>query len=406
VKKILKGIAIVVAVLASAGGVLASFVAIRGIPSYSRPAIQFHAESTPQSVAHGRKLVHLLCMNCHFDPATRALTGKRMRDVPAKFGTIFAPNITQDAVNGIGSWSDGELAFLFRTGIRRDGRYEPPYMIKLPNASDDDIAAIIAFLRSDDVMVKPSAVASHPPQPTFLVKMLCYFAFRPLPYPSKPISAPSKTNRVAYGRYLANDLLDCYGCHSADFRTNDPLQPERSAHFYGGGNQFRGPDGSSIESPNITADGETGIGSWSEKQFVNALGHGFRPDKSPVRYPMPRYVEMDNHESAAIFAYLRTVPILVGPYRHQVGTMISKGSVGQELYEKYGCDGCHGRAGDGPIDLRRATRKFSTDEELTAFLKRPSGSDPGNQMPAFEGIVGEEEYASLIAHIRSLQIDK
>jgi hypothetical protein len=32
--------------------------------------------------------------------------------------------------------------------------------------------------------------------------------------------------------------------------------------------------------------------------------------------------------------------------------------------------------------------------------------DPGNPMPAFEGIVAEEEYASLIANIRSLQIDK
>src|SRR5215831_20906402 len=153
-RKLLKRTAIVVAVLAAIACGLATFVAVRGIPSYAHPAIQFHVESTPQVVAHGRKLVRLLCMDCHFDPTTRALTGKRMRDVPSKFGTIFAPNITQDAANGIGSWSDGELAFLFRTGIRRDGRYEPPYMIKLPNASDDDIADIIGFLRSDDVMVK------------------------------------------------------------------------------------------------------------------------------------------------------------------------------------------------------------------------------------------------------------
>jgi mono/diheme cytochrome c family protein len=236
--------------------------------------------------------------------------------------------------------------------------------------------------------------------------MLCYFAFRPLPYPSKPINAPQETDRVAHGRYLANGLLDCYGCHSADFRTNDERRPERSTHFYGGGNLFRGSDGSSIESPNITADAATGIGSWTEEQFVNALSRGFRPDKSPVRYPMPRYAELDNDERAAIFAYLRTVPVLAGPHRPQVGTMISNGSVGEQLYEKYGCDGCHGKVGDGPIDLRRAMGKFPADEKLTAFLKRPSDIDPGNQMPAYEGVVSEEEYASLIAHIRSLQIDK
>ena len=247
-------------------------------------------------------------------------------------------------------------------------------MIKLPNASDDDVAAIIAFLRSDDVMVKPSPVASHPPAPSFLVKMLCYVAFQPLPYPSKPISAPTRTNRVVYGRYLANGLLDCYSCHSADFQTNDPLQPERSTHFYGGGNKFRSVEGSTIESPNITGDVRTGIGSWSVEQFVNALRRGFRPDRSEVRYPMPRYVELEDDESAAIFAYLRTVPILVGPYRHQEDAMTFSGSVGQQLYEKYGCDGCHGKAGDGPIDLRRATKKFTTDEKLTAFLKRPPTS--------------------------------
>ena len=405
-RKPLKRTAIVVAALATIACGLATFVAVRGIPSYDHPSIQFRVESTPETVAQGRKLVRLLCMDCHFDPATRALTGKRMRDVPSKFGTIFAPNITQHVANGIGSWSDGELAFLFRTGIRRDGRYEPPYMIKLPNASDDDIAAIIAFLRSDDVMVKASAVSSHPSEPSFLVKMLCYFAFRPLPYPSKPISAPPKTDRVAYGRYLANGLLDCYSCHSADFRTNNPLKPERSAHFYGGGNLFRSTENSTIESPNITADVRTGIGSWSEEQFVNALRRGFRPDRAPMRYPMPRYVELENDESGAIFAYLRTVPILVGPHRSQPNTMTLNGSAGQQLYEKYGCDGCHGKGGDGPIDLRRATKKFTTDERLTAFLKHPSDIDPGNQMPAFEGIVAEEEYASLLAHIRSLQIDK
>ena len=397
-RKVLKRAAIVVAILVVAAGGLAIFVAVRGIPSYAHSPVRFHVESTPQAVLHGRKLVRLLCMDCHFDPTTRALTGKRMRDVPAKFGTIFAPNITQDVAHGIGSWSDGELAFLFRTGIRRDGRYEPPYMIKLPNASDDDIAAIIAFLRSDDVMVKPSAVASHRPEPSFLVKMLCYFAFRPLPYPSEPLRAPDKTNRVGYGRYLANGLLDCYSCHSADFRTNHPLEPERSAHFYGGGNLFRGADGSAIESPNITADEETGIGSWSEEQFVAALRLGFRPDRSPVRYPMPRYVELQDDESAAIFAYLRTVPILAGP-RHREGTVALTGSLGQQLYGKYGCDGCHGKAGDGPIDLRHAAKKFTTDG------RGPSDIDPGNQMPGFAGIVAEEEYAPLIAHIRSLQID-
>lgn len=99
-RKVLKRAAIVVAILVVAAGGLAIFVAVRGIPSYAHPPVRFHVESTPQAVLHGRKLVRLLCMDCHFDPTTRALTGKRMRDVPAKFGTIFAPNITRMRLTG------------------------------------------------------------------------------------------------------------------------------------------------------------------------------------------------------------------------------------------------------------------------------------------------------------------
>src|SRR3974390_1457323 len=116
-RKILKSIGILMCALSVAAVGFAAYVAIRGIPFYTHPVIQFHVKFTPESVARGRKLARLLCMDCHFDPATRALTGKRMRDVPAKFGTIFAPNITQDSVHGVGSWSDEELAFLLRTGI-------------------------------------------------------------------------------------------------------------------------------------------------------------------------------------------------------------------------------------------------------------------------------------------------
>jgi len=82
VRKILKWVAIVMAFLGVSTGSWAIFIAVRGIPSYDHPVIQFRAESNPE-VAHGRKLVRLLCMDCHFDPATGALTGKRMHDVPS-----------------------------------------------------------------------------------------------------------------------------------------------------------------------------------------------------------------------------------------------------------------------------------------------------------------------------------
>ena len=102
-KRALKIAGLVMAILVVAAGSFCTYVAIRGIPSYRILQIKFQVKSTPQSVARGRKLVGLLCVSCHLDSATGALTGKHMEDVPAQFGSIYAPNITQDKNYGVGS---------------------------------------------------------------------------------------------------------------------------------------------------------------------------------------------------------------------------------------------------------------------------------------------------------------
>ena len=84
-------------------------------------------------------------------PAHRAI---RLPDLPAEFGAAFSKNITHDKDVGIGAWTDGELAFMLRTGINRQGKYTPPWMPKLPRIDDEEIASIIAFLRSDDSLVQ------------------------------------------------------------------------------------------------------------------------------------------------------------------------------------------------------------------------------------------------------------
>ena len=115
-------------------------------------------------MARGTRLAKMLCVSCHFDPATRVLSGRRMADVPPEFGAIYSANITRHQTHGIASWTDGEIVYLLRTGIRRDGRYAPPYMVKLPHASDEDILSIIAFLRSDDPLVAPNDTPTHVPR--------------------------------------------------------------------------------------------------------------------------------------------------------------------------------------------------------------------------------------------------
>lgn len=305
-KKVLKYLLILVALVLVAGIAFAGFISIRGVPTYEVKEIDYKVHATPEKIQRGKKLVMLLCKNCHYNEETNGLTGKRMLDAPAEFGVVYSQNITQDKTYGIGNYTDGQLLYLLRTGIKKNGQYTPPYMAKLPHMADDDIESIIAFLRSDDPLVAPKSVPDKPCEPSILTKFLCTVAFKPLPLPEKRIEMPDTSNKVEFGRYLVYNL-ECYTCHSADFKTLNILQPELTPGYLGGGNKPLNMEGKVIVTQNLTPD-ETGIGNWSEKQFVRALKYGIKEGEHALRYPMVPYVFLTDHEAESIFAYLQTVP--------------------------------------------------------------------------------------------------
>lgn len=73
---------------------------------------------------------------------------------------------------------------------------------------------------------------------------------------------------------------------------------------------FAGPWGVSFTA-NLTPDVETGLGSWSEKQFVDTLRTGRhlgigRPILPPM--PWPAFANATDDDLKAIFAYLRSMP--------------------------------------------------------------------------------------------------
>lgn len=282
-------------------------IGLRGIPSYPVEVPDYTVKLTPERVEKGRKMALLLCISCHGNEQTGYLTGKRMLDSPPEFGLAYAPNITRDPIHGIGEWTDGELLYFLRTGIKRDGQYTPPWMPKQPHLSDEDMASLIAFLRSDDRMVQPQPVADQPCEPSFLVKFLSHIAFKPLPMPEEPIPEPDTTDLVIYGRYL-NITLDCFACHSADFKKLNSLEPELSEGYMGGGNALYNKDGEMILSANLTPDHETGIGDWTSDQFIKALKYGYMENEPALRYPMLPYVYLSDKEAEAIFEYLRSLP--------------------------------------------------------------------------------------------------
>jgi mono/diheme cytochrome c family protein len=309
-KKALKIIGWAAGVVALTIGGLVAYVALTGVPRFAPPVTpDIVIKATPARLQRGAALAQLQCMPCHANRDNR-LTGKHMADVPALFGKVYSQNITQDPEKGIGKWTDGQLLHLLRTGIRPDGSMVG-IMISYPLMADEDLHSLVAWLRSDAYPVQ--ATQEEAPQAEFSLayKLLLHTVLRPVDVPQRVITVPDTNDEIAFGRYAANVVGDCYTCHSASVLTIDKLQPERSEGFYGGGFEMLDDQGKPIRTANITFDEETGIGGkYTKEQFIRALKVGVRPDGSLLRYPMEPRPGLTDREAGAIYAYLKTLPKL------------------------------------------------------------------------------------------------
>ncbi len=285
-----------------------AYIQIKGIPKYDPPVIkELTINPTPEKVEEGARISSLLCSNCHLGKDGR-LSGGPMKDLDPSFGKVWSRNITNHPTYGIGKWTPGEIAYFLRTGVRKDGTYAPIWMPKFTNLSDADLECIICFLKSDMPMLQASEAVHPADQISFLSKFLCNVVFKPMTFPDKPIVAPDTSDRVAYGKYVLQSKIECFTCHSADFKKLDMLVPEHSMGYLGGGNTLIDLEGRKIYSANITPDPVTGIGKWTYEDFYKAMKEGKRPDGKLLRYPMTPKTAMKDFEIQGIWAYLQTVP--------------------------------------------------------------------------------------------------
>ncbi len=102
--------------------------------------------------------------------------------------------------------------------------------------------------------------------------------------------------KVERGRYLAA-VGDCAGCHTAD-----------GGQAFAGGRPIETPFGI-VVATNITPDQETGIGAWTDDQFVRAVTLGIRRDGERLFPAMPYlyFTKATRDDVLAIRAYLATV---------------------------------------------------------------------------------------------------
>ena len=307
-RKFLKIVSILLGSLLLLISILALYVKTSSLPTYEVNAPELKISIDSAKVAEGYRIATALCSQCHASEDGK-LGGAFMEK--SAIGNIHAPNITQHPEHGIAKYTDGELALLLRTGIKRDGNYAPPWMSKLPHLSDEDLESVIAFLKSDHPMVQASDKERGPITYGLLGKALIKFGmFKPLPYPEEPVMAPKPTDKVAYGKYLATAKYECYGCHSESFMKVDIMVPENTPGYFGGGNQLKNKKEEIMLSKNLTMDPETGLGNWTEEEFIRAVKYGALPNGEGNRSPMLAYSQLSDQEVAAIWAYFKTLPII------------------------------------------------------------------------------------------------
>jgi mono/diheme cytochrome c family protein len=109
-------------------------------------------------IERGKYLVNLaLCTDCHTPgfffgkpDMTRFLGGSEVGFEIAGLGVFHGPNLTPDDETGLGRWSAEEIATVFQTGKRPDGRILAPIMPwhAFSKLTPDDSRAIVAFLKS------------------------------------------------------------------------------------------------------------------------------------------------------------------------------------------------------------------------------------------------------------------
>jgi cytochrome c553 len=266
---------------------------------HANPVADIKVAKTSAQIARGEQLAQI-CVSCHTPNNQLPLSGTNFAvkfDMPP-MGTLYAPNLTPGG--DIDGWTDGEIIRAIREGIHQNGRS----LLVMPsgdfrNMSDDDVQALVAYLRSQP--------ATGGPTPTNQLNLLgAVFTnlsdFRTAQHPLSSVTAPQPGTSA--GKYMV-DILGCRDCHG------DQLQGKID-------NGQPGPP----PGPNLTKI----IPQWTEAQFMTFFNTGALPDGAMVPrltlssgFSEPRMpwstvrAAATDDELKAMYAYLHSLSPTGGP---------------------------------------------------------------------------------------------
>ncbi len=235
-----------------------------------------------------------ICASCHTqeDSKGEKLSGMTFAG-GRKAGGILSSNLTSDPDTGLGNWSEEQIVAAMRDGLRPDGaQVRPPMGVFFyRNLSDKDAYAIAAYLKT------------LPPIRNKVEKLPKEGG--PMLAPVASVPEPEKTDKVAYGRYIAETVAHCFQCHTP--KGKDGLPDLKKAGM--GGNTYTARGGGTVISTNLTPANKSGIASWTDGQIKVAIAEGVRPDGGRLAavIDFDMYSRITDDDMDALVAYLRTL---------------------------------------------------------------------------------------------------
>jgi len=290
--------------------ILFAYVQMKWDKSFDAPYPEITASTDSALIARGKYLAYgpAHCATCHV-PMDKVMEVEHGLEMPLTGGweltippgTFRAPNLTPHDETGIGKYTDGELARTLRHAVDARNGLVFPFM-PFAELSDEDLTAVISFLRSQE----PVEHKLERSKPSFLGKALLAFgAIKPEGTKGTPPKSVAIDTTIEYGRYIANDVANCVGCHTDRSLKTGAFVGEKFA----GGMVFP-PDvfskGKSFITPNLTPDEKTGVmASWSEETFINKFKAGRIMDETPM--PWGAFSRMNDVELKALYRYLMSL---------------------------------------------------------------------------------------------------
>lgn len=383
--------------------------------TWDRPEIRsgsnLRAYMDDQTLSRGEFLYNysMQCWHCHGYEGGHSMdeiqAGGREFDltgVGPGFGIYYASNLTPDSGTGIGNWSDDELVRAIREGLDRDGLLIfPVHPSQFSHGlSDEDALALVAYMRSlpPEHNEVPNATFSFAAKALIVIGIL-----KPQSAITEPVPTPPRGINAVYGEYLVWHASGCAECHTP--RDPNTAELDLSRPLAGTLIPFT-EEGFTTTGSNLTPCTKTGLGEWSEEDYLTAMHTGMRPDGTIMLpfHPWPYFDNWSEEDLLAIWMYLRSLE----PIAHQVPNSMLTGAAasetgvahGEALFDVY-CVICHGKDGSGGTFSTIELKDVAQEKDDAAIAQFIADGFPNISKHTFGKTLTGEQIADLVAFIKN-----